>query len=370
MALLQIIFKLLSIKAPHLNCEKNWVKTVKNIFILFCHDFAFAIKSKSIYLVLFIPLFVFSSEYLLDQSRSEVVKFRIAIVVSDIDSSLVAQSLHQAEKMVETIAVSNESEGRKLLGEHSVQGVVVEVTPGSKQISLIVLRKDSIETLAIVQLFSQLQRAQEKNNPSWISEIKSLRERSLQSMTLTTWILMLVLLVGFIILPAQVAEEKEKKLILALLQTPIVESQWLISKILFGIALSLGAVILLMLLSQFVPKNQLACFAFLFFGSYCFSACGIFLGLLCRHQAGARTLGFIFYLPLLLPSALSDYSKKLTAVAPYLPSYQFFSPLHDLLFDEINLKALVFPMAYLLILGSVLWGLSYLLMRKRWLMNT
>ena len=212
MALLQIIFKLLSIKAPHLNCEKNWVKTVKNIFILFCHDFAFAIKSKSIYLVLFIPLFVFSSEYLLDQSRSEVVKFRIAIVVSDIDSSLVAQSLHQAEKMVETIAVSNESEGRKLLGEHSVQGVVVEVTPGSKQISLIVLRKDSIETLAIVQLFSQLQRAQEKNNPSWISEIKSLRERSLQSMTLTTWILMLVLLVGFIILPAQVAEEKRKKI--------------------------------------------------------------------------------------------------------------------------------------------------------------
>lgn len=343
---------------------------MKTIFILLCHDFAFAIKSKSIFLVLFIPLFVFASEYLLDQSKTDLDKFKIALVTSDIGSSSIARTLQQAEKLVEIIAIKNETEGRRLLGDHSVQGVVVEVDSRSKQLSLIVLRKDSAKTLAIVQLFSALQRAQDKNNPSWISEIKSLRESGLQSLTLTTWILMLVLLVGFIILPAQVAEEKEKKLILALLQTPIVESQWLISKILFGTILSVAAVILLMLLSRFVPKNQLASFAFIALGSYCFSASGIFLGLLCRHQASARTLGFIFYLPLLLPSALSDFSKKLTAVAPFLPSYQFFSPLHDLLFDEPTLIALIFPMGYLLILGSILLGLSYLLMQKRWLMNT
>lgn len=343
---------------------------MKNIFILFCHDFAFAIKSKSIYLVLFIPLFVFTSEYLLDRSKTDVDKFQIALLASDIDSSPIAKALQQADKMVVVTAVKNETEGRQLLGKHSVQAVVVEEKSNSKRMSLIVLRKESVETLAIVQLFSALQRTQEKNNPNWISEIKSLREGSLQSMTLTTWILMLVLLVGFIIIPAQVADEKEKKLILAILQTPIVESQWLISKILFGIVLSIAAVILLMLLSQFAPKNPLACFTFIALGAYCFSASGVFLGLLCRHQASARTLGFMFYLPLLLPSALSDFSKKLTAVAPFLPSHQFFSPLNELFFDQTSLTALVFPMAYLLILGSGLLSLSYLLMRKRWLMNT
>ncbi len=343
---------------------------MKNIFILFCHDFAFAIKSKSIYLVLFIPLFVFTAEYLLDRSKTDIDKFKIAVVVSDIASSPIAKMLQQAHKMVETIAVKDETEGRNLLSEHHVQAVVVEAKPQSKQLSLIVLRKDSVGTLAVVQLFSTLQRSYDKNNPSWISEIKSLREGGLQSLTLPTWILMLVLLVGFIILPAQVAEEKEKKLILAMLQTPIVESQWLISKVLFGVILSLVAVILLMLLSQFVPTNQIVCFAFLALGAYCFSACGVFLGLLCRHQASARTLGFIFYLPLLLPSALSDFSKKLTAIAPFLPSYQFFSPLHDLLFAEPKLAAMIFPMLYLFIMGSVLLALSYLLMRKRWLMNT
>lgn len=342
---------------------------MKNIFILLCHDFAFAIKSKSIYLALFIPLFVFTSDYLIDRSKIDSDKFKIAFVSAKPSLSLIAKSLQQAEKWVEVIAVKNEGQGRIFLKEHTVQGVVVEETPGSNQVSLIVLRKDSAETLSIIQLFSELQRAQESKNPSWISQITGLHEGGLQSVNLTTWILMLVLLVSFIILPAQVAEEKEKKLILAVLQTPILESQWLISKILFGIVLSVASIIFLALLNPFAPNHKLECLAFIALGGYCFSAAGIFLGLLCRHQASARTLGFIFYLPLLLPSALGDFSKKLTSVAPFLPSYQFFSPLHDLLFDGAHLSGLKLPMAYLFGLGSVLLCCSYLLMQKRWLMN-
>jgi ABC-2 type transport system permease protein len=343
---------------------------VKNIFILLFHDFAFAIKSKSIYLVFFIPLFVFASEHLLDKSKTEADKFKIALVSSDIYSAPINKALRKAEEMVEFIKVGSEDEGRSFLKEHAVQGVVAAERPRSNRLSLTVLRKDSVETLAIVQLFSVLQDAQEKRDANWISQITSLREGSVQSLTLSTWILMLVLLVGFVILPAQVAEEKEKKLILALLQTPIVESQWLISKILFGVGLTLSSVLLLALLSRFNPQNQLATVVFIALGGYCFTASGILLGLLCRHQASARTLGFIFYLPPLLPSALGDFSKKLTSVAPFLPSYQFFSPLHELLFDRVNSSALFFSTTYLLALGSGLLGLSYLLLKKRWLMNT
>jgi hypothetical protein len=187
--------------------------------------------------------------------------------------------------------------------EHAVQGVIVEGKLGSNQLSLIVIRKDSVETPAIVQFLSEPQRGQDENNPNWITQIASLREGGLQSLTLATWILLLVLQVGLVILPGQVAEEKEK----------------------------------------------------------------IFLGLLCRHQSSARILGFVFYLPLLLPSAVSDFSKKLSIVAPFLPSYRFFSPLHDLMFDETSFPALIFPTAYLLVLGLVLLGLSCLLVKKRWL---
>ncbi len=179
---------------------------------------------------------------------------------------------------------------------------------------------------------------------------------------------MLALLVGFIILPAQVAEEKEKKLLLALLLTPIREIQWLIAKLIIGMVLIIIAVLFLHLLGRFSVANLFSYASFIVVGSFCFSACGIFLGFLCRNQASARTLGLVCYLPLLLPSALSDFSKKLTVVAPFMPSYEFYEPLKSLLLEEGRIGNMVFDWIYLLLVGALMLYFSYLLMKRRWLM--
>ena len=179
---------------------------------------------------------------------------------------------------------------------------------------------------------------------------------------------MLILLVSFIIMPAQVAEEKEKKLLLALLQTPMREIEWLIAKVLLGMILILTAVSFLHLFGAFDPGNLLSYVAFLLVGSFCFSSYGIFLGFLCRSQASARTLGVIFYLPHLLPSALSDFSQQLTSVAPFLPSYQLYEPIKSILLDGGDISNLSLELIYLLVVGLVTFIFSYLLMKKRWLM--
>lgn len=212
------------------------------------------------------------------------------------------------------------------------------------------------------------QKAAEGNSPDWITDITSLHQGGIQRETLPTWVLMLVLLIGFIILPAQVAEEKEKKLLLALLQTPINEAEWLIAKVVLGILLIVAAVLFLHVLGSFGPVHLFDYLAVLLAGSFCFSAYGVFLGFLCRNQASARTLGVIFYLPHLLPSAMSDVSQKLTAVAPLLPSYQLYKPLQSILLEDGRLAAMTFDWVYLVLLGSLMFLLSYLLMKKRWLM--
>lgn len=190
----------------------------------------------------------------------------------------------------------------------------------------------------------------------------------MQAQTLPTWILMLVLLVSFIIMPAQVAEEKEKKLLLALLQTPMREIEWLIAKLLLGIILILIAVLFLHGLGQFSPGNVLGYVLFLGAGSFCFSSFGIFLGFLCRNQASARTLGVMFYLPHLLPSALADFSQKLTAVAPFLPSYLFYAPIKSILLEGAGVSNLSLEWISLLSFGLLTLLFAYLLMKKRWLM--
>ena len=139
---------------------------------------------------------------------------------------------------------------------------------------------------------------------------------------------MLVLLVGFIVLPTQVAEEKEKKLLLGLLQTPIREVEWLLAKVFLGMILIAVATLFLHLLIAFDLDrgSSLSYVAFLMAGGFCFSAFGIFFGFLCRTQTSARTLGVLFYLPHLLPTALTDFSQTLNSVAPLVPSFQFYRP--------------------------------------------
>jgi len=341
---------------------------MKNILILVFNDLAIAFKNKTFFLILFIPLFVFVSLNLVDRVNSDSSKVKIGLIQQYTYAPEITRSISAAEKLVEVTWVQDEKEGVLLLKEHKIDGILTrnEKAPGS--LALLVLKKDSFHTIAIVQNISALQKAAEGNGPDWITEIKSLHQGGVQRETLPTWILMLVLLIGFIILPAQVAEEKEKKLLLALLQTPIHEVQWLIAKLILGMVLIITAVLFLHLLGKFGPVHLFDYIAFIAVGSYCFSAYGIFLGFLCRNQASARTLGVIFYLPHLLPSAMSDISQKLTSIAPFLPSYQLYKPLQVILLEDGRMVNMTFDWVYLFLLGSLMFYLSYLLMKKRWLM--
>ena len=76
----------------------------------------------------------------------------------------------------------------------------------------------------------------------------------------------------------------------------------------------------------------------------------------------------IFYLPHLLPSAMADVSQKLTAVAPFMPSYQLHEPLRAILLEAGDMSSMWFDLTYLLLLGTIMFALAYLLIKKRWLM--
>ncbi len=341
---------------------------MRNILALAFNDLAVAFKNKTIYLILFIPFFVFVSLKLLDRTDGEISKIKIGLLQNYVYAPQILGSVKAAGKIIEVTWVQSEEEGTRLLQEKTINGVLLgnEKEPGS--LELLVLKKESLPTLAIVESFAALQKAAEGNSVNWISGIKTLHEGGIQRQTLPTWILMLVLLVGFIILPAQVAEEKEKKLLLALLQTPMREMQWLIAKVIMGMVLIIIAVICLHLLGGFTVVNLFGYVAFIVAGSFCFSAYGVFLGFLCRNQAGARTLGVLFYLPHLLPSALSDFSQKLTIVAPLLPSYQFYEPLQSILLEDGGAANMSFALGSLFFVGSLTFYLSYVLMKRRWLM--
>lgn len=341
---------------------------IKNIITLTLNDLAIAFKNKTIFLVLFIPFFVFFSLKLMDMTAEDVEKINLGIIQTEVYAPVIMQTVTAADTVFTVFPVASEEEGKKRVKEKKLDGLLVRSEDDKGSVALVVLKKESLQTLTIIEGFSALQKAVEGKSASWISDITPLQEGGIQKQTLPTWILMLVLLVGFIIMPAQVAEEKEKKLLLALLQTPMREIEWLVAKLSSGMLLILAAVLSLHLLGSFEPGNIPGYIAFIVAGSFCFSSYGIFLGFLCRNQASARTLGVIFYLPHLLPSALSDFSQKLTAIAPFLPSYQFYEPIKAILLDEGGMSGFSPEFVYLLVVGLITLLFSYLLMKKRWLM--
>jgi len=341
---------------------------IRNIITLTLNDLSIAFKNKTFYLILFIPFFVFFSLKLVDTADKDFKKINIGLIQKEMYAPVILQTIKSADRVFTVSRVTNEEEGKRWLKEKKIDGLLLVSEKEQNSLVLVVLKKESLLTLSIVESFSALQKAAEGNSINWISDIKPLQEGGIQKQTLPTWILMLVLLVSFIILPAQVAEEKEKKLLLGLLQTPMRESEWLLAKILSGMILIHLAVIFLHLLGKFKFGNSLSYVAFIGVGSFCFSSFGIFLGFLCRNQASARTLGVLFYLPLLLPSALSDFSQKLNTVAPLLPSYQFYEPIKAILLEGGRISNLSLEWIYLLLVGLLTFFFSYLLIKKRWLM--
>ncbi|MHB8091530.1 MAG: ABC transporter permease [Syntrophales bacterium] len=341
---------------------------IKNIITLTLNDLAIALKNKTIYLILFIPFFVFLSLKLVDSADTVFKKINVGLIQQETFAPVILQTIKAADKVFTIFPVANEEEGKRWLKEKKIDGLLLRSEKERNSLLLVVLKKESLLTLSIVESFSALQKAAEGNAVNWISDVRPLHAGEIQKQTLPTWILMLVLLVSFIIMPAQVAEEKEKKLLLALLQTPMREIEWLIAKLFLGMILILIAVLFLHLLGKFDPGNVLSYVAFILVGSFCFSSYGILLGFLCRSQASARTLGVMFYLPHLLPSALSDFSQKLTSVAPFLPSYQFYEPIKSILLEDGSMANLSIEWIYLLLVGLVTFFFSYRLMKKRWLM--
>lgn len=332
---------------------------IRNIWTLTLNDLAIAIKNKTIFLIFFIPLFVFFTLKMVDTKNVEFKKLNFGIVRSETYSPVVLKSIRASDRIFNVVDLDSIDVGKELVKEKKLDGLLL------KNEELIVLKKESLKTLSMIESMHALQQAVE-GRKNWVSNVTPLQTTDIQKESLPTWILMLVLLVGFVIMPSQVAEEKEKRLLVSLLQTPMREIEWLMAKAITGMILTIASVGMLHLMGNFKLGFNFSYITILLLGSFCFSSYGILLGFLCRNQASARILGVIFYLPHLLPSALSDFSSKLDGVAPMLPSYHFYESIKKIIFDHGTLSG--FGSLYLILIGTVTFMISYVLMRKRWLM--
>ncbi len=340
---------------------------IRNVITLVMHDLAVAFKNKTIFLIVCIPLFVYGTLMLVDRPDAATTALKLGFVKMEPYATALRKNIDSAPGLFSIHEAATLADGKRMLIGHEIDGLVLNAEDDPSRVVVLVIKKESPSTLAILQRFSALQLAAEGTGTNWISAICPLHASTIGLQSLPTWILMVVLLVSFFVIPTQVAEEKEKQSLLGLLQTPMREGEWLAAKIVYGIILMLTAVLALQLLSK-SPCVRWTYLITLGVGSFCFGAMGVSLGLLCRSQASARTLGVICYLPLLLPAALSDVSKDLKSVASFLPSSSFYEPIQSVMLDSGNMATFPVEWLKLVCIGTAACIIGHKLLKARWLM--
>ncbi len=340
---------------------------IARIAALVLNDLAACWKNRSVFLIFFIPAFVFLSLKLTDQTVGTVHASKIGLLEHNVYPAVITNTLAAAPGAFTLCDVSFD-EGVRRLKQKELDGMLINNEEQRGGLKLLVLKNNSLGTASILENFSALQKTASGIKSSWITSVVSLQQSGVQIQMLPLWVLLMVLLVSCILVPAQVADEKERKLLLGLLQTPMRESEWMFAKLLSGMILVNCAALLLHLPVQVYPAKIAQYLLFVEAGSFCFISFGIALGFLCRTQASARTWGILLYICLLVPPALADFSSALSNMAVYIPSFRLYGPLRAILLDNSGISAWSCELTFLLMCGAATYLCSYKLIQSRWLM--
>jgi len=95
---------------------------IRNIITLTLNDLAIAFKNKSIFLILFIPFFVYISLMLVDEAGVEIKRVNIGLIQSQHYPPVILESIQSADKLFSILSVSSEEEGNQWLKEKKIDG--------------------------------------------------------------------------------------------------------------------------------------------------------------------------------------------------------------------------------------------------------
>ena len=108
---------------------------IKNIITLTLNDLAIAIKNKTIFLIFFIPIFVFFTLKIVEPKNAELKQVQLGLTQQGNYTAIVINSLKAQAKIFNLTYVESVDAGKKLIKAKKIDGLLLD----SKE--LIVLKK-------------------------------------------------------------------------------------------------------------------------------------------------------------------------------------------------------------------------------------
>ncbi len=198
-------------------------------------------------------------------------------------------------------------------------------------------------------------------------EIIAIGDTSVSRSVLPVWITVTMSMIGVMVVSGVFAEEKDTKTMEAIRVSPAGHGELLVGKGLFGVLLSVGTVVIMVLLNRVHAlglSGWLALGALTVMGATCFTAIGLLIGVLSSGQASARSVATVLYFPLLFPTLVSDLSAFTRILAGFFPTFHLFAGLEATLLHGRGVGEIWPELLSLLLFSALLMGVTWFSYRR------
>lgn len=333
------------------------VGKVRRIWAFVKKDLHESIKNRSIFIAVILPVVASLLFGFLDNAQTPK-SFTLGIY-DQIDSEFTQFVQNTALNFKVTVVVDQE-EGRDLVKTGQLDGFIVVKDHHRFQVFLDSQRP--VYFFALSENITNLIEIYLQAPPRYDLEIISVGNATVSRSVLPVWITITMSMIGMMVVSGMFAEEKDNKTIEAIGVSPVGYDELLLGKGVFGVLLSLGTVIVMLLLNRVLNlgfSSWLALVSLTFTGAVCFTAIGLLIGVLASGQSTARSVATMIYFPLLFPTLISDLSPFTRTLASFFPTYYVFSGIEAILLHGHGMGGIWSQLAVLILFGLILLGTTF-----------
>ena len=317
-----------------------------------------SIKNRSIFIAVILPVVASLLFGFLDNVQTPK-NFTIG-VQDEIDSGF-TQFMESTALNFKVEVVDDANQGRELVRTGQLDGFVL--VKDDDEFLVFLDSQRPVRFFALSENITQLVEFYLRVPPRYHLEIVPVGDATVSRSVLPVWITITMSMIGVMVVSGMFAEEKDTKTLEAIGVSPIGSDELLLGKGVFGVLLSMGTVLIMLLLNRVVGigfSGWLALGSLTLVGAVCFTAIGLLIGVLAGGQSTARSIATMIYFPLLFPTLISDFSPFTRILASFFPTFYLFGGLEAILLHGQGVNGIWLELIALFAFSAILLGTTSL----------
>lgn len=301
---------------------------LRTIRILVGNDLQLSLRNWSLLMLLGLPLLVsLIMSMVANPSSGAPVRVALASGGSSRFAARYEAATVAGQRVVDVVPVRDSGQAMAMLTRGEIEAVIFlpeDIDQGLLDGRALTVRAvvDDRSQGAVVALgaLREEMRSLAAPTPPITLTVEPLRRLTPAQIMLPAWAVT-VLVSGVTLMPGTLARDRREKMMAALLVAPVSFAEFVLSKAIFGIVVTAGGAVIVLLANGGLTGVPLVTLAFILIGAAVFTLIGLLISLLVEDLQAAIGVATVIYLPLLYGAFFAGASGLAGTIARFTPGY-------------------------------------------------